>query len=176
MNIIEIWKPVDGYEGLYEVSNLGRVKSLKYGNEKVLKPVKDKDGYLVVSLYRDGKRKMFKIHRLVAIAFIPNPEGFEQINHIDEDKTNNVALNIEWCDCKYNINFGSRNKRAATARSKPVEASRFSDFRTIEFRFASTMEAGRNGYSSGHVSDCCNRCYHYEGNNRYKGLYWRFAS
>lgn len=181
MNIIEQWKPIVGYEGLYEISNLGRVKSLKYGKERILKPGTDRGGYLTVNIYIDGKRKMFRVHRLVAIAFIPNPEGFEQINHKDEDKTNNVTLNIEWCSAKYNSNFGTRNERMATsltnhpALSKAVEASRFSDFKEIELRFASTAEAGRNGYDQRDVAACCNKCFHREGNNKYKNLYWRFV-
>lgn len=180
----EIWRPVKGYEGLYEVSSLGYVKSLNYhrtGKEKILKPAKNKYGYLFVALYRNGKRKMSKLHRLVAEAFIPNPEGFKQVNHIDEDKTNNVVSNLEFCDCKYNNNFGTRNERSAVsqrnhpAKSKPVEASKYPDFRTIEFCFASTMEAGRNGYTFQSVSACCRGSFNREGNNKYKNLYWRYA-
>ena len=180
----EQWLPVEGYEGLYEVSNLGRVKSLNYnhtGKEKILKPKKHRDGYLQVQLWRDGKHKMFQVHRLVATAFIPNPEGFEQVNHRDEVKTNNCASNLEFCDCKYNNNYGTRNERAAAARinhpalSKVVEASRFSDFREIELCFASTAEAGRNGYDQRAVSKCCNECYSANRRNFYKNLYWRFA-
>ena len=172
----EIWRPIDGFEGLYEVSNLGRVKSLWFCREKILKPKKRRNGYLQVGLRRNGKRKTFLIHRLVGEAFIPNPEGFEQVNHIDENKSNNCVSNIEWCSAKYNTNYGSRNERMATALSKPVEASRFSDFREIELRFASTAEAGRNGYNHQNVSSCCRGCFHREGNNKYRGLYWRFAS
>lgn len=180
----ETWKPVKGYEEFYAVSNLGRIKSLgndKSRKEKFLKPAKDGWGYFQVTLFKDGKRKRFKVHRLVASAFIPNPEGFEQVNHRDENKINNCISNIEWCSAKYNVNFGTRNKRAAAsmtnhpARSKAVEASRFSDFREICLRFASTAEAERNGYNSGAVSKCCRGCFNREGNNKYKNLYWRFS-
>ena len=123
MNIVkEEWRPVDGYEN-YEVSNFGRVKSLNYhrtDKEGILKPGKNKDGYLYVGLCRNGKMKYFKVHKLVAEAFLPNPECFEQVNHKDEDKTNNCVSNLEFCDAKYNSNFGSRNKRIASALSKPV--------------------------------------------------------
>lgn len=182
--IKEIWKPIDGFED-YEISNLGKVKSLNYkrtGKEKILKPAKNKDGYLLVVLCRNGKRKTFRVNRLVASAFLPNPEGFEQVNHIDEVKTNNCVSNLEFCTPKYNINYGTHNERMVAAltnrqdKSKAVEASRFSDFRTIEFRFCSTMEANRNGYNQGNVAACCRGCFHREGNNRYKGLFWRFAS
>lgn len=176
----EIWQPVEGYED-YAVSNFGRVKSLKYGNEKILKSWNNGKGYLFVSLCRNGKMKHFKIHRLVAIAFLPNPEGFPEINHIDENKSNNCVDNLEWCSHKYNINYGTFQERMTAAqrnhpsKSKPVEASRFSDFREICLRFPSANEAGRNGYNNSAVSYCCNRCYNREGNNRYKNLYWRFS-
>ena len=182
MNIIEQWKPVKGFEGLYEISNLGRVKSLKYGKERIMKPGKNGNGYFQVALRRDGKEKRLLVHRLVAEAFIPNPEGFNQINHKDEVKINNCVENIEWASRSYNINFGSRNEKVSAALinhptlSKAVEASKYEDFSEICLRFASTMEAGRNGYSSGHVSDCCRGCYCREGNNKYRGLYWRYAS
>lgn len=180
----ETWKPVKGYEDLYEASSIGRVKSLNYnhtGVEKILKQVKDKYGYLQVFLCRNGKVKHFLVHRLVAIAFLPNPEGFEQVNHRDEVKTNNCVSNLEWCTPKYNSNYGTHNERSAASRinhpdrSKPVEASKYPDFREICLRFPSTKEADRNGYNHAAVSCCCNGCYHYEGNNKYKNLYWRFS-
>ena len=173
----EIWKPIEGYEGLYEVSSLGRVKSLgndKSRKEKILKPGMAR-GYLKVGLCRNGKMKFFLVHRLVADAFIPNPMGLPEINHKDEVKTNNIVSNIEWCSAKYNANYGTLQERKASALSKAVEASRFSDFRTIELRFDSTMEADRNEYNSSAVSACCRCCYHYEGNNKYKNLYWRYS-
>lgn len=169
----EIWKPVAGYEELYEVSSLGRVKSLannKSRKEKILKPYND-DGYLQVQLYRDGKRKFFKVHRLVAAAFIPNPLGLPEVNHKDENPSNNVVENIEWCDRSYNVNYGTRTERT----SKPVEASKYEDFREICLRFSSIMESYRNGYNQSAVSACCRGCFNYEGNNKYKNLYWRFS-
>lgn len=171
----ETWKPVKGYEGLYEISNFGRVKSLKFGKEKILKSYKNKGGYLFVILCINGKCKAFKVHRLVAEAFLPNPEGFEQVNHKNEVKTNNCVENLEWCTPKYNSNYGSRNEKVAAALSKAVEASKYEDFRTIELRFSSTMEAGRNGYHQGNVAACCRKCFHREGNNKFKNLYWRYA-
>lgn len=173
MNIIEKWKPVEGYEN-YEVSNLGRIKSLNYhrtGIEKILKPGKTKKGYLFVSLYKDGKPKYLKVHRLVAIAFLPNPLGLSEINHLDEDKINNCVSNLEWTSRWDNMHFGTLQERI----SKPIEASKYEDFRTIELRFSSTAEAERNGYSSGNISACCRGCYCSKG-NFYRNLYWRFAS
>ena len=175
----EEWRPIDGYEGLYEVSNLGRVKSLKYGKERILRPKKCK-GYLKVGLCRNGKHKILYIHRLVATAFIPNPEGLEQVNHKDENKSNNCVENIEWCSAWYNMHYGTLYERSAAAhlnhpaKSKPVEASKYEDFSEICLRFPSAREAGRNGYCNQCVSKCCRGCYHYEGNNKYKNLYWRY--
>lgn len=183
MNIIEQWKTVKGYEGLYEVSNLGNVKSLNYrhtGRERILKPGKVGGGYLQVQLCKNGKRKMLLVHRLVAAAFIPNPEGLPEINHKDENKTNNCVENLEFCDAKYNNSYGTHNERVATAltnhpaKSKTVEASKYPDFREICLKFASTQEADRNGFNQGAVSTCCNGCYCSKG-NFYKNLYWRFA-
>ena len=180
MNIInEEWKPVKGYEGLYEVSNLGRVKSLNYnhtGKERIMKPEKHRDGYLRVQLYKDGKVKHFLVHRLVATAFIPNPLELPEINHRNEDKTNNVVVNLEFCSRCYNSNYGTRNVRIGAARSKAVEASKYPDFSEICLRFASTAEAGRNGYNQGSVSTCCRGCYSAYRRNFYKNLYWRYAS
>ena len=119
----EIWRAIEGYEGLYEVSNTGRVRSVdryvKYSNGrihlhkgKVLRPIKDRDGYLQVNLCYSGRINSIKIHRLVAQAFIPNPDNLPQVNHKDEVKTNNNVDNLEWCDSKYNNNYGSRKDNA----------------------------------------------------------------
>ena len=102
---MEEWKPIKDYEGLYEVSNLGRVKSLNYkrtGKEKILKNIECRNGYLAVSLTKLGKQKVFYIHKLVAEAFIPNPDNLPQVNHIDGNKKNNKVSNLEWCDNAYN--------------------------------------------------------------------------
>lgn len=109
---MEIYKDIEGYEG-YKISNYGNVKSLKFGKEKILKQTKDKDGYLYVGLCKQGKIKMCKVHRLVAKAFIANPNNLQQVNHKDENKTNNNVTNLEWCTNEYNINYGTRNQRAS---------------------------------------------------------------
>ena len=157
----EIWKPKKDYEGLYEVSNFGRVKSLGNGKSKkskLLKPGKNKQGYLFVIFYKNGKRKTFRVNRLVAEAFIPNPDNLPQVNHIDENKENNIVENLEWCDCKYNINYGTHNERSAKTRingklSKPVLQLSL----TGEFikEWESVRECGRNGFDKGNVSACC---------------------
>lgn len=115
----EIWKPVKGYEGFYEVSNLGRVKSLDRidslgRNHKgiILRPNHNRHGYEYVCLRKNGNKKFKNIHRIVAEAFIENPSELPQVNHKDEDKTNNRVDNLEWCTAKYNMNYGDRNKKA----------------------------------------------------------------
>ncbi len=104
----EVWKDIDGYEGEYQVSNLGRVRSLK--SSIVLKPMVATNGYLVVCLWKDNVQRKYCIHRLVALAFIPNPENLSDVNHIDEDKKNNVVSNLEWCTHLYNMNYGNVRK------------------------------------------------------------------
>lgn len=105
----EKWRPVVGYEGLYEVSNLGRVRRVK-----IIEPTRKKHGYMQVSLVdRNGVRKSLRLHRIVAEAFIPNPEGKPQVNHRDENPENNRAVNLEWATAEENTNYGSRTARAA---------------------------------------------------------------
>lgn len=108
----EQWRDIDGYEGVYQVSDFGRVRSLKYGKVRVLKPQKNKCGYLIVGLYKDGKRKGITVHRLVADAFIPNNDDAKnEINHINEDKEDNKVSNLEYCDRRYNVTYNDLNLR-----------------------------------------------------------------
>lgn len=103
----EIWKDIEGYEGCYQVSNLGRVKSLKFGKEKILTPTINSRGYYHTCLRKDGRSVTVYIHRIVAKAFLPNPDNLPLINHKDEDKTNNRVDNLEWCSVYYNLHYGS---------------------------------------------------------------------
>ena len=108
----ERWKPIFGYDGMYEVSDLGRVRSLKYGKTRVLRTSKNNSGYLLVDLCKDGKRHRFLVHRLVAQAFVPNDdESKTQINHRNEDKTENKVSNIEWCSAQYNNTYNDLHLR-----------------------------------------------------------------
>ena len=115
----EVWKPVVGYEGLYEVSNIGRVRSINFhksGKAKVMSPSLNTWGYPIVDLRKNNKRHSYTVHRLVALAFIPNPDNLPEINHKNEIKYDNTVENLEWCTRKYNINYGTAIKR----RSKPI--------------------------------------------------------
>ena len=102
-------KDIKGYEGLYAVTSCGRVWS--YRRKKFLEPKRGVKGYLFVTLCKDGKVKNYRIHRLVAEAYIPNHENLPQVNHKDENKANNCLQNLEWCDAIYNINYGTRNDK-----------------------------------------------------------------
>lgn len=158
---MEEWKNIEGYDGLYKVSNLGRVKSLGNGNsnnskEKLLKPIKRKGGYLAVSLYKEGKLKKFSVHRLVAQSFIENPNNFNEVNHKDENKVNNSVNNLEWCDRKYNCNFGKRNERSALNRTNhPTISKKVLCIETGKI-FQSINEAERQtGIKQSSISKCC---------------------
>lgn len=116
----EIWKDIVGYEELYQVSNLGRVKSLKYDKEKILKQANNKQGYKIVTLHKDKKQTTKTVHRLVAKTFVANPNNYPCINHKDENLENNCIDNLEWCSYAYNNNYGTRSKRAGESNSKKV--------------------------------------------------------
>lgn len=104
----EIWKPIKDYENKYLISNHGRVKSLK--SNKIL-TTKYTGNYPHIVLFKNNVRKNFTIHYLVATAFVENPHDFKEVNHIDENPMNNFPSNLEWCTHKYNVNYGTRNKR-----------------------------------------------------------------
>jgi hypothetical protein len=149
---VEIWRDIIGYEGLYQVSTMGRVKNLKTG--KILKPVKNKQGYMYVCLSKNGQRKTFKVHRLVAQAFLKPVPGKDFVNHLDEDKTNNHYSNLEYCTFTENLIYNDGQKRRAEKKRKPVQGiNPFTG--EVVAEFASTAEAGRNGYARGSVSNCC---------------------
>jgi len=170
-NIDEIWKPVAGFEGRYDVSNTGEVFSRL--TNKILKHNITPSGYHSVELFREtGKSSRMLIHRIVATAFLPNPFGYPQINHIDENKANNNVANLEWCSAKYNMNYGEMAKkrhslidytpmwRKELARKngksacKPViQYSKSGDFIA---RFESAKEAAREtGINASHIGECC---------------------
>lgn len=173
--IIEEWRPVPGYEGLYEASNTGKVASLNYngtGARRELKPIKKHHGYMVVRLYRKGEWKAIRLHRVIAKTFIPNAGNLPEINHIDEDPSNNAVSNLEWCTHKYNSTYGGHNKRISEALtngklSKAVVATLPDG--TVE-RYPSQAEAKRVlGCAQSGISRAC------LGSVEYFGRRWSFA-
>ena len=151
MKRIEKWKDVIGFEGCYEVSNFGRVRNAK--SKAVLKQATTRKGYKAVSLFVNGTGKTIEVHRIVALAFIENENGYPEVNHIDEDKTNNCVSNLEWCSHAYNMAYGTGRARAAKACQKPVVQY----LHGVEVaRFDSIKEAGKiTGCDPGHISQCC---------------------
>lgn len=189
MEVIEEWRTAvyDGeiYEGLYKVSNFGRILILNYrntGKAELMNPYTNKDGYQIVLLSKNGKKKTCYIHRLVAQAFIPNPEGKPCINHKIEGKEgksiNIVFFNedgnidkerttIEWATYEENNNYETRTERAAKAMSKRV--LQLSPTGELIKLWESVNECGRNGFSKSNVCDCCN------GKRKtHKGFRWEY--
>lgn len=182
----EIWRDIKGYEN-YQVSSLGRVKSIrrtvksKNGyrtvKERILKPRKNRYGYLQLSLCKENKRKTMLVHRIVCDAFIDNPLNLPQINHRNEDKTDNRVENLEYCDASYNNNFGTRNERAGIAISKAKKGV----FNTKHSKAVKCLETGKIypslsevhrqfGFSAGHICNCCNG-----KRNTCCGFHWQYV-
>ena len=176
----EVWRDITGYEGYYQVSSEGRVKSLgrtiikKDGRkqtvkERILKGTPDKYGYLKVGLCGSTrKQKCFQVHRLVGEAFIQNPDEKPQINHINEIKTDNRACNLEWCTCKQNLNHGTRNERVAKALGKPIGQYKL-DGQLIKVWPSAYMVERQTGFSQGYIWGVAN--------GRYKqayGFIWKY--
>lgn len=167
--------PIVGYENSYLVSPYGEIYSIK--NNKLLKPYTDKDGYQVVGLFDNGKQKKCKVHRIVAIAFLPNPNQLVQVNHKDEDKSNNCVDNLEWCDCQYNINYGSRNNKVATSLKSNSRKFRrrvacFDLKMNLIKTYPSLRSVEKDGFNHGAVYSSCT------GKNRHKthkGFIWKYA-
>lgn len=174
----EVWKDIAGYEGLYQVSNFGRVRSLdriekwngterpRKGRIMALRP--DKNGYLIVGL-RNGKfQKTKKVHRLVAEAFVPNNDNLLEVNHIDENKENNIPDNLEWCNNQYNIRYGTGIERRSKQKRKKVIQYSLDNIKLTEFD--SITEAAKSiGKETSVISACC------KGNKKTAyGYIWRY--
>ena len=190
LDMTEEWRTAvyDGevYEGLYKVSNLGKILSLNYrntGKAELMTPFQEKDGYLRVKLWKNGEYKKCSVHRLVAFTFLPNPEGKPCINHKIEGKKgkkiNMVIFNtdgsvnkekstIEWATYEENNNYATRNERMAKTKSKKVLQLSLSGDLIREW--PSTQECGRNGFNQSNVAACC------RGEKpQYKGFLWMYA-
>lgn len=178
----EEWRDIVGYNGKYQVSSLGRIKSLRdgYGNprEKILKQAKMKNGYLYAQICKEGKIKTCRVNRLVGNAFIENPHNFRCFNHRNEDKTDNRAVNLEPCTHKYNSNYGTcQQRRVESTDYKAIAEKLYRQVYQYDKQgnlikiWYSTMECGRNGYNQGHVTSCCNGKL-----KHYKGYIWSYKS
>lgn len=141
----EIWRPVVGFEGAYEVSNLGNIRSFKVGDGILMTPNRKKYGYMKVILFKDRKPCYKSLHRIVAEAFIPNPNNLPQVNHIDENPSNNRVENLEWCTPADNCNHGTRNDRISMSLTKKygVPVYQFSMDGEFIARYDSLSDAGR---------------------------------
>ena len=164
----ESWKDIEGYEGLYQISNLGRVKSLsrdiqmngyiKRSKMTYLRFSRLPYGYLTVALSKRSIKKQFYIHRLVALYFVDNPNKYNEVNHIDEDKENNSYLNLEWCTRKQNMNHGSVMKRinahpnTIASKKKGIKVVGINVKNGHKVSFNSLSEAGRNGFTQSGIS------------------------
>lgn len=179
----EVWKDIEGYEGLYQVSNFGRVRSLdRYVNHpkgkvlkksKIISPGINKHNYKYVTLSKSNNKKTFRVHRLVAEAFIPNPLNLPCVNHKDEDKTNNHVDNLEWCTYEYNINYGTRTERHKNTiipKKNPVLQLDLDG--NIVNEFESLTEAyEKTGFYKTNISRVCKNLPKYK---TYKGFKWKY--
>ena len=157
----ESWKDIAGYEGLYQISDHGRVKSFRKGKrigakgEALLKPTLNANGYPQVTLYRSpSDRHKFLVHRLVAEAFLANPDSFEAVNHIDENPLNNIVTNLEWCTISYNNAYGTAKIRASITAGQRVQQF------TINGVLLATYESMHiaseiTGIEKHAIKDCC---------------------
>ena len=163
-----IWKPLNGWENTHVISSEGIIKKLpyidtlgRYWGERTIKPFKSRSGYLVAYLDYHGKTERTSVHRLVARTFIPNPLNLPQVNHKDEDKTNNNVSNLEWCDQSYNQKYG-------TARARAIQTCNTKGYRNAEkpviqmtldgvviAEYESQAEAARHGFRKSEIHRCC---------------------
>lgn len=151
----EEWRAIKGYEGLYEVSNTGRVRTIKKGNPYVLK-MYDKFGYKDVILWKNNKMKNKRVHRLVAEAFIPNPNLYPIINHKDENRSNNNVENLEWCTYKYNSNYKNSRKRCSKNSGNNRKVLQIDFDGNIISEYYNMSEASRiSGVNQSLISQCC---------------------
>lgn len=161
---VEEWRDIKDYEGLYQVSNLGRIQSF-YFDRKLLLKLRFNGHYYQVTLYKNGKPKQYNVHRLVAETFISNPKNLPYVNHKNEDKTDNSIENLEWCTHEYNIDYGTCQERRIATQRKPVICVETGK------RYVSMVDAGKQlGISYKHMSDCC------KGKRKTTGGYhWKYA-
>lgn len=168
---MEIWKDIKGYEGLYQVSNLGRVRSLNYrktGITKILKDSKKSERYCKVCLVKDGMEYRVRTHRIVAETFIPNPENKREVDHINTNTKDNRVCNLRWVDRKENCNNPNTIKKHINGKnSKQILQYTISGEFVREW--PSSSECGRNGFDNSSVIKCCRGKL-----KQFKGFQWKY--
>lgn len=176
---MEIWKDIKGYDGIYQVSNCGRVKSLPrklwngkgffISKMKILSISHNPDGYATVQLNYKNHYQECTVHRLVAEAFIPNPNKYPVINHKNEIKDDNRVCNLEWCTHAYNASYGTVTMRRRKKLSKPLVGIPIKGGDVVSF--LSSVEASKNGFNGHHIIECCN------GKRKtHKGYHWHWQN
>lgn len=185
MTPAEIWRPVVGYEDYYEVSNIGRVRSLRKATRiadkenRIMRQKYDQRGYLRVNLHKDGRCKAELVSRLVAIAFIPNVNNLPHVGHDDDNKINNTVKNLYWTNPAENLMHNGLHERITALRQKNIQ--RVIDALSVpviatnietgqEIRFSSMREAEKHGHSLPHISQCCSG-----QRGSHHGFLWRKA-
>lgn len=160
----EIWKYIKGYEGLYQVSNLGRIKSLKRNTTKgrILKPLLQNNGYYSVTLCKKGIKKVKSIHRLVCLEFLNNDFNFPQVNHKDGNKLNNNINNLEWCSAKYNTIHSLKNNLRKVKHGKEHKLSKKINQYSLNGKFIRSWDCisdvhREKGYNTGNICECCKK-------------------
>lgn len=163
------WRDINGYEGYYEVSNTGEIRSVDrliesitgkvyHRKPRIINQRVNKGGYKSVVLSKDGKSKTHLVHRLVASAYISNPNNYPQINHKDEDRQNNCVENLEWCDSKYNCNYGTHKEKLSNMFiNSPIYSKSVLQYKddVLIKKWVSMKECERNGFDHSAISKCC---------------------
>lgn len=168
----EIWKDIKGYEGYYQASNFGRIKNIKTG--RILKQMpQGKANRLFVGLSKDGKTERRQVSRIIAETFIPNPDNLPQVNHKDENTQNNKVDNLEWCDAKYNINYGTGIERRARQIEIPVSQYTLSGEFIRTWRSATYAAKVLGFRKPGNISSCCT---HHKWFKTAYGYKWEYAN
>lgn len=179
----EEWRDIPGYENLYQISTMGRVKSIERKaknrngyrtvSERILKPFKNRYGYFSVKLCKEIEKKTIQVHKIVCDVFLPNPLNLPQVNHRNEDKSDNRLENLEWCDAKYNVNYGTRTERVSKKLKGVFNTKNSKAVKCLETGkiYPSLMEIQRNlGFHNSHISKCCNN----KLNSAY-GYHWQYV-
>ena len=176
----EIWKDIKDYESLYQVSSLGRVRSVdrlvdihnskRIAKGQIISQHITKSGYCVVDLYKGNERKALQVHRLVAEAFIPNPDNLPQVNHKSEAKTENFVENLEWCDQSYNVSYNGLSRKRGRLFRKPIiqmDLDGNEIFGWLSMRDCQYV----TGYHRGCIADVCKGKY-----SQAYGYKWKYAN